>query len=69
MWFWLQAQINQKTGNFIDLKHRNIIQIERGLEKNVFECIFTAVLYLAAHNLAFRGSSGILCTTHNGILV
>jgi hypothetical protein len=32
MWFWLQAGINQKTGNFIDFEHRNIIQIERALE-------------------------------------
>jgi len=38
MWFWLQTEINQKTGSFIDFKHTNIIKIERA-----FEIIFLSV--------------------------
>ncbi|XP_029054570.2 zinc finger MYM-type protein 1-like [Osmia bicornis bicornis] len=63
---WFQTEQNFRIGNLIDKEFEKLLKLETARCEQVFQRITAIILYLAQHNLAFRGSSDTLNTPHNG---
>jgi hypothetical protein len=64
----LQAERILRAGNAINLEQKILFKLKHHSQKNVFDSIIAAILYVAEHNLAFRRSQDALCTARNGLM-
>lgn len=63
---WLETEKNLKLNNTIDKEYEKFVENETTRWKNIFQRIIAAILYLAEHNMAFRGENDKLYESHNG---
>lgn len=61
----LQTEQNFRTDNLLCKECEKFLRLETARYEQVFQRITAIILYLAQHNLAFRGSSDTLYTPHN----
>lgn len=66
MTIWLEAELRLKKNVSINKKLINQIQTETEWWQEVYKYIVAIILYLAEHNIAFRGSSSKVFTKNNG---
>lgn len=66
---WNDTEIPLKTGKTIDSEEQKIIRQETTRWNNVLTRLMHITLYLSENNLAFRGTSEKLYTSHNGKLL
>ena len=63
---WLETELRLTNDNGIDQINQQLLKKEVQRWRDVLERLLAITLYLAEHNLAFRGSSDKLFTPHNG---
>ena len=63
---WLETELRLTNDNGIDQINQQLLKKEAQHWRDVLERLLAITLYLAEHNLAFRGSSDKLFTPHNG---
>lgn len=66
---WIECELRLKKEMTIDEKHKNLIEKEREHWRLVLKRIIQVIKFLAAHNIAFRGSSSKLYQSNNGIFL
>ena len=63
---WMEAETRRKLNKGIDEEHQRIMRGEIQHWRSVLERLIAISVYLAEHNMAFRGSSDKLFTANNG---
>lgn len=63
---WIECELRLTKEMTIDEKHQNLIEKEKEHWRQVLKRIIQVIKFLAAHNIAFRGSTSTLYHSNNG---
>lgn len=66
---WVETEMRFNTGQTIDKLQQKMVETERLRWQNILLRLMNIILYLAEHNIAFRGDSDTLYTPCNGKLL